>query len=101
MKNKDNWVEEMLAATSMEIVDNGFSGQVMAKIRAREKQRLLVLAPFFVAGITSLLVFFPYGVLENLAAPLNFDPATVLPTLAPFLFFLGLAVVVTFSEEAR
>ena len=101
MKNKNNWVEDMLAATSMEIADNGFSGQVMAQIRAREKQRLLVLAPFFVAGIASLLVFFPYGALENLAVLLNFDPATLLPTLAPFLFFLGMAVVVTFSEEVR
>ena len=101
MKNKDKWVEDMLAETSMEIIDNGFSGQVMAKIRAREKQRFLVLAPFFVAGIASLLVFFPYGALENLAMPLNFDPATQLPILISFLFFLGIAVVVTFSEEAR
>ncbi len=101
MKDKDIWVEDMLAATPLEIVDSGFSQQVMAKIRAREKQRLLVLAPFFVTGVASFLAFFPYGTLEKLAAPLNLDPATVLPTLAPFLFFLGLAVVVTFSEEAR
>ena len=100
-KDKNIWIEDMLVARSPDIADKGFSGQVMAKIKTREKQRLLVLAPFFVAGLVSLVVFFPYGALEKLGAPLNVDFATLLPSLMPILLFVAVTVLFSFSEEAR
>ena len=100
-KDKNIWIEGMLAATSPDIADKGFSSGVMAKIKAREKQRLMVLAPFFAAGLASLLTFFPYGALEKLSAPLNVDFATLLPGLMPILLFVAVTVLFTFSEEAR
>ena len=73
----------------------------MARIRARQKQRLLVLAPFYGLGIASLLIFFPYRELEGLAAYLNLDFATLLPGLAPVFVVLAMIVLFTFTEEAR
>lgn len=101
MNNKETWVENLLAATPLEVADDGFSERVMANIRAREKQRLMVLAPFYVAGIASFLAFFPYQVFEGLATGWAGISPAMISGFAPVLAVLGMVILVTFSEEAR
>ena len=100
-KEKDAWVGSLLKAAPLEVADEGFSEKVMAGIRARQKQRLLVLAPFYGLGIASLLIFFPYEALEGLATFLNLEFTILLPGLVPVFVVLAMIVLFTFTEEAR
>ncbi|MCH8348426.1 MAG: hypothetical protein IH901_08065 [Proteobacteria bacterium] len=99
-KDKNAWVETLLASTPLEVADDGFSNKILAEIHARQKRRLTVLAPFFALGIASLLAFFPYRIFEALSGSLALDYGAMQPALVPVLVVLGMILFFSFSEEA-
>ena len=98
-KDHNAWVENLLASTPLEVADDGFSDKILAEIKARQKRRLTVLAPFFVLGFAALLAFFPYGIFTALTRSLELDYSAMLPTLVPALMVLAIVLFFNFSEE--
>ncbi|MHA1544129.1 MAG: hypothetical protein ACTSU8_03240 [Alphaproteobacteria bacterium] len=95
----DQWVETLLAANPVDLADDGFSKRVLANIKRQERQRLLILAPFFVGAFALFLGFFPYELFEGLAGSVSSSYKNLGPYLVPFLAVIGVFMFSMFSEE--
>lgn len=93
------WVEALLSANPVDVADNGFSARVLVDIKRQERRRLLVLVPFFLVGMALFIIFFPYGLFEDLTGSLSGSYNSLVPYLVPFLAVIGVFMFSMFSEE--
>lgn len=93
------WVEALLSANPVDLADDGFSKRVRANIRRHERQRLLILAPFFVGAFALFLGFFPYELFEGMLGVFSADYYSQLPFLAPLGAIVGMFLYALATEE--
>lgn len=95
----DQWVETLLSANPVDVADDGFSAKILADIKRQERQRLLILTPFFVGAFALFLGFFPYELFEGLTGSVSSSYKTLMPYLVPIGAVIGMFMFSWFSEE--
>ena len=98
-KKQDKYIEDLLKSSSLEVADDGFSEKVLADLKAYQRRRLFILAPFIALGFFAVFLFFPYGIFETLPEFITNGFEKISSNLLLAILAAAMALVFWFTEK--